>query len=333
MAVTLAMLAKIETQPLRKYVIANLLRDAKLMEVLPFTDVNSLTSIAVRWRTLPSVAFRKIGGTYTASEGDTEQVWEAVYALGGEIKFDRVFEKVSNTIVDMKRMQTDMKLKALALTFNDYLINGDHATDGDGFEGLKKRVSNMPSRQSVYFAGASAAALDVTAAAANVHTFFKHLEEMHTYTNGGQAQAILCNESMKLGFGAAARYLGAAGGTFLDVTKDSFERQIPTYMGSPIIDVGLKTDQSTQIITDAETAGDAGADATSLYMCSFNEQQGITGIQLPPGLETYDPFAGGESETGPYKMLRVEWWLGLAGFGSYGITRGRNVEGATNWTA
>jgi len=31
-------------------------------------------------------------------------------------------------------------------------------------------------------------------------------------------------------------------------------------------------------------------------------------------------------------MTRIDWWLGLAGFGSYGITRGWNVEGAANWT-
>ena len=100
MAVTLAHLAKIETDPLRKYVITNLLREIKVMELLPFTSVDSLKSVAVRWQTLPDVAFRAINRGYTPSEGDTEQVWEAVYALGGEIKYDRVFDKIGNTIVN-----------------------------------------------------------------------------------------------------------------------------------------------------------------------------------------------------------------------------------------
>lgn len=252
----------------------------------------------------------------------------------GEIQFDRVFSKVKNTIVDPHKQQTDMKTKAIALTFNHYLINGDSATDSNGFEGLKKRVAGMPARQSIYAAGVagdSTAALDVTGSVANCTTFFKKLEEMVTRTNGGNVNAILCNEAMKLGIGHAARYVNAGGGAFLSVTKDSFDRDIPTFRGAPIIDVGLKVDQSTEIITDSETANDSGADGSSIYGVSFSEQDGIVGIQLPPGLEVYDP--GGELDSYPSTLTRFEWVLGLAGFGSYGITRMRNVEGASNWTA
>lgn len=331
MAVTLAMLAKIETDVLKKYIILNLLREVKLFEVLPFTNVDSLKSVAVRYRTLPSVAFRKVGTGYTASEGDTEQVWESVYAFGGDINYDRVFEKVKNTIIDMKKMQTDMKLLSMALTFNDYFINGDHGVDADGFEGLKKRVSNMPTRQTVGFAGAAAAALDPTSAVASCNAFINGLEEMHYKTNRGDHNAFFCNEGIKWGIGRALRYIQAAGGNILDTTKDSFDRSVPTLWGSPVIDVGLKKDQSTEIITETEVAGDAATDATSIYAVAFNEQQGITGIQLD-ALESYDPLNGGEQETVPAKLVRVEWWCGLAGFGSYGFCRGWNVEGASNWT-
>lgn len=331
MAVTLAMLAKIETDPLKKYVIMNLLREVKLFEVLPFQNVDSLRSIAVRWRTLPSVAFRKIGAGYTASEGDTEQVWESVYAFGGEILYDRVFEKVKNTIVDMKKMQTDMKLTAMALKFNDYLINGDHGVDADGFEGLKKRVAGMPTRQTVYFAGSTSAGLDPTASVANGRAFIDGLEQMHYKTNRGEHNAFLCNEGIKWGIGRVLRYIQASGGNFLDVTKDSFERTVPTVWGSPVVDVGLLADQSTEVITETEAGGTGVANTTSVYSAAFNEQQGITGIQLT-GLEVYDPLNGGEQESIPAKMVRVEWWCGLAGFGSYGFVRGRNVEGAANWT-
>lgn len=331
MAVTLAMLAKIETDVLKKYVLMNLLREVKLFEVLPFANVDSLLSVAVRWRTLPSVAFRSINEGYTASEGDTEQVWESVYGFGGDIKYDRVFDKIKNTIVDMKQMQTDMKLMAMALKFNEYFISGDHASDPKGFQGLQKRVASMPSRQSVYFAGASAAALDPTASAANGRAFWNKMEELHYKTNRGEHSAFLSNEGIKWGVGRVARYIQATGGNVLDVTKDSFDRSIPTLWGSPLIDVGLKKDQSTEIITDAEAAGDAGTDATSIYAVAFNERQGIMGIQLSD-MEVYDPLDGGEQESTPTKLVRIDWWVGLASFGSYGIVRGRNVEGASNWT-
>jgi hypothetical protein len=331
MAVTLAMLAKLEQDKLKSYILWNMIREVKLFEILPFQNVDSLKSIAVRVRNLPSTAFRKIGAGYTASEGDFEQVWEAVYGFGGEIQYDRVFEKVKNTIADMKKWQTDMKVLSMALTFNDYLINGDPGTDPDGFVGLKTRVASMPSRQTVYFAGASSAALDPTSSVANGRAFIDKLEELHYKTNRGQHNAFLCNEGLVWGVGRVLRYIQASAGNILDVTKDSFERTIPTLYGSPLIDVGLKKDQSTEIITETETAGDAASDATSVYAVSFNEQQGITGIQLSP-MEVYDPLNGGEQESTPTKLVRVEWWCGLAGFGSYGIVRGQNVEGASGWT-
>lgn len=332
MAMTLAQMAQVEQTPFKKYVILNLLRRVRLMELLPFVNVDSLTSVAVRWRSLPTgVAFRAINGSYTeATDGQTDQVWESVYGMGGEVKFDRVFDKIKNTIKDPKRIQIDMKLEVIARTFNDYLLNGDHATDADGFEGLKKRVASMPTRQSVYFAGSSSAALDVTASVANARTFFDKWEEMSYKCNAGQVGAFLLNENMYWGMGRAARYMASAAYNWLDTTKDSFDRDIVTYKGTRLVDVGLKRDLTTDIITDTETAGDAGADATSVYGVSLGEEDGIVGIQLAPGLETYDPTPG-ELQTAPAKLTRFEWWLGLAGFGSYHIVRGRNVEGASNW--
>lgn len=331
MAYTIAQLAKLETDPLRKMVIMNLLRHVKVWEFIPFENVDSLNVIATRWQTLPDTSFRAINAGYTPSEGQDEQVYESLFGLGGEIKFDRVFDKIKNTIVDPKMNEINKKTWSLALKWNDYFINGDHATDVLGFEGLLKRVSNMPSRQSVYFAGAAAAALDPTASVANGRAYFDGWEELHYVTNGGEVGAFFCNEKQKWGLGKVARYINASGGVYLDVTKDSFDRDIPTYKGAPIIDMGLKKDQSTQIITDAETAGDAGGDASSIYATSFNSEQGLMGIQLSD-MEIYDPLSGGEQESTPTKLMRIDWWNGLANFGSYGVTRGRNVEGASSWT-
>lgn len=335
MTVVLSTIAKLETNPLRKYIYLNLLRYAKLMEWLPFENVNSLRSVAVRWNTLPDVAFRKINGSYTPSEGDVEQVWEAVYAMGGEIRFDRVFEKLGNLIVDPKRMNTDMKTAALGMYFNHYLINGDHALNPNGFEGLKKRVANMPARQSVAFAAAAGAALNPTSSVANGNIFFNQLEQMAVRTGStGEARNVtawLCNEGLKWGIGRVARYIQASGGNFLSTAKDSFDRDIPTLFGAPIIDVGLQKDQATEIITDTEVAGDAHTDATSIYSVTFSTDDGITGIQLSP-MEIYDPLSGGELHDAPAKLVRLEWWLGLANFGSHGIVRGYNLHSVPNWS-
>jgi len=331
-AQTLADVASLEQNVLRKAVIMNLIRYSQLMDVIPWENVDALTSVAVRWKNLPTVAFRKINAGYTAGNGTFEQIYETVYVMGGDINFDRLFEKIKNYIRDPKVEQTQMKLKALALNFNDYFINGDQATDQDGFEGLKKRVSLMPSTQSVYFAAANAAAADPTGSVAAARAFMDKWDEVHGYCNDGKVNAFFMNKGLKLGFAKVIRYAQISGGNVLDVTKDLLGRDILTYKGVPFYDVGVTRDQSTEIITDTETAGDAGADATSVYAVSFGaDDEGLTGIQLSP-LEVYDPLNGGEQETVPAKLVRLEWACGLANFGAHSITRGRNLEGVGGWT-
>lgn len=331
MAVTLAHVAKLEDKPLRKGIIMNLLREGPILEYLPFENVNALTNVAVRWTSLPSVAFRRINTGYTRSEGDVEQVYEAVYGFGGEIELDRVFDKVTGSMIkDPRQLQIEMKTKAMALKFNEYFIQGDHAVDADGFEGLKKRIANGASRQLIR-ASATTDILDPTASTANARRFIDKWEEAMYSANGGDINVILCNEKMKWGLGRVLRYAGISGGQWLDTTTDSFDREILTYKGAPILDMGLESDQTTEVIPLNETADDAGADATSVYFVPFNDEHGITGIQLSE-MEVYDPLEGGERETMPSKLVRVEWWVGLAGFGSYGPTRLYNIETPASWT-
>jgi hypothetical protein len=330
MAYTLAQLSKVTADPIKKYVIQNMLRDMKASEILPYHDVNSLKTTALRWRTLPSVAFRDLGSDYTEdTTGDVEEVWESLYILGGLVKFDRVFGKVGNTIVDPKKLIMDMKLKSLALTWNDYFINGDLAVDPLGFQGLKKRISLMPARQKIN-AKASDSGLDVTASAATVNSFWTKVETAHRYCNSGNVSGIFTNEAMLLGLGRSLRYIASAGGHFLDVGKDSFDRQQLSYKGAPVYDMGLKKDQSTEIITVSETSGN-GSDtsSTSMYFVSFNEQQGVVGIQLG-GLEVVQDA---KKDVATANQTLIEWVLGLAGFGSYGMTRLWNILDPASWTA
>jgi hypothetical protein len=332
---TLAHVAKLEQDPLRKGIIMNLLRYTKVMELLPFEEVNSLTSVAIRWTNLPDVAFRRINEGYNTSHGDVDTVTESVYVFGGDIELDVIFDKPqlkSNYITDPRQLQIDMKTMAMSYKFNDYFINGDHLVDEDGFEGLKVRINEMPSRQKIR-ASSTTDILDPTASAANARRFLDKWEEAY-YTAGGGAQTpnvILCNEGLKWGFGRVLRYLGTAASVVTDITKDLFDREYPTYKGARIIDMGLKQDQLTEVIPNNETAEDAGTDATSVYFVPFGTEQGVTGIQVGP-METRFPTGDSERETKPTKLIRLEWIVGLAGFGSYGPTRLHNIETPASWT-
>lgn len=328
---TLAQHLHIENDPGIKYILTRLLRDNPIMEFVPFQDINSMHVRSMRLSTLPSTEFRAINSGYTKSVADFSFYWESLYVMGGEFEFDRLFSKFTDTAIPMEQAQMNAKLKSLAFNWKDYFVNGDHASDPIGFEGLKKRVASLPSRQTVYFAGSSSAPLDPTGSAANARQYLKILRQAHKRCNNRGTSIILCNEGQYLGLGEVLTYVGVSGGNILDVTQDTFGREIATAFGAPMIDTGLKVDQSTEIITDTETAGDGGADSTSMYFVSIGDENGLLGLQNG-NYDFYDPLMGAEMETKPAKLRRLEWVNGIATFGPYGVVRARNIEAADDWT-
>jgi hypothetical protein len=324
MAVTLADVAKQSKDPLRQAIIENLLRYSDLLAIVPFENVDALTSVAVRWQNLPTVGFRKFNAGYTESTGQTEQIEESIKFLGGDVDVDKAFTLVKNVIQDPATTQTNMKLKALAYAFNYYAIKGSPAVDADGFYGLEYRVDTLPARQK-FAIGTAGTPFDVTASTANEHAFLDGLHKLSKVVGG--ADAFLMNEAMWLGVASVLRRLG-----LLDVTKDQFDREFSTFGGGKLIDVGVKADQATEIITDSEDPGDGGTDTTSIYAVKFGLDDGLVGIQIND-MDAY--WVGGEDhelESKPVKRLRIDWGVGLAGFGSYYAARMYNLKPAGSWT-
>jgi len=337
MALTLADYAKQETQPLKKYILENFLRFSDLMSLVPMKKVDSLNSIVTRYNTLSSVAYRQINGTYSEGTGTLEQVTEGVYGLGGEIKFDRVFDLVKNHIEDPAKTHTDMKVRALAFAFNDNLINGDHSVDANAPEGINKRIASyLPSRQSISIG----TALDITASAANMHKLIDYLHDAVDLAGlrsapmvkpkKGDKQpaktgAILVNRAMYLGLGRVLRRLG-----LLATTQDAYGRLFDSFAGVPIIDVGLKADKSTEIITNAYGGS---SNETRVFCVRFGEDA-FTGIQLNSP-EPYDPIKAGEgagNTTGPQRLKRIDWWYGFSGYESYYASRITGILAPGSWT-
>lgn len=307
---------KQSTDPMQKGLIADLLRYSDLMKIVPIESVNALRVSATRWQTMPSVAFRKYGAGYIESSGTTENITETLALLGGDVKFDRLANK-GTFIEDPVVTQMNMKAKAMAFKFNDSLINGDHAVDADGFEGLKKRVSNMPSRQTIWLdasANGTGASLKVLASEANEQTFLDALHAAIKRCDG--ANALLCNEDTQLGLGRVLRRLK------LNTTMtDAYDYKWDAFQNVPLVDVGLKSDKSTEIITNTETVADATA--TSIYAVRFDTDDGVRAIDLAGagGPNVYDPLGGKEMEAGPQYLRRIDWPVGLFHKSQYTIVR------------
>jgi len=316
MAVTLAEYFKQVKEPMSKGFIADLLRYSDLIGLVPLETIGDIRIRGQRWQTLPSTNFRALNGSYTVSQGTPEEIEETLSILGGEISIDRVLDKITNYIEDPVITQARMLAKSVAFTFNNAFINGDRGVDPDSFEGLKKRVSNMPSRMTIDLAQ-SGDSLKVLASDVNIHTFFDAFDQAIKYVDG--ATHILMNENTWLKIGSAVRRISAGE---LTLRTNDLGKLVKTYNGIPLVDVGLKSDKATEIITNTEDPGDGGNDATSIYVVRMDTDDGLHAIQLSgTSPEVYDPLAGKESESAPKFIRRVDWAVGLFNLSQYCICR------------
>lgn len=314
MPVTLPDIAKQTKEPMQKAFILDLLRSSDLMKTIPFSKVDGLKITDTRWQTLPSAGFRTLNGGYTESTGTIEEIGETLALLGGDVKIDRVGEKVAPKKEKPLVTQMKMKAKAVAFKFNDTFINGDHGVDPDAFEGIKKRNSNMPSRMTIDLASGGDS-LKVLASATTAQTFLDALHAAIKYVDG--ATHIFNNENTLLKFGSVMRMLGLQYDlvNLYDKYWDSFNK-------IPLIDVGLKGDKSTEIITSTEDPGDGGNDATSMYITRIDNEDGLSGLMLN-GMDfnVYDPLNGNETESGPQYLRRIDAAIGLTSPSQYCICR------------
>jgi len=301
---TLAELSKIETDTLRKSVIDTLIMESNIMELCPWETIGQLATTVVKIKDLPSVGFRKVNEGYSESIGHFEQKVENISLFGGDIDTDIAIARAKNTIADARAIQQTLKLKAVAYDFNDNFINGNPQDDPEEYKGLSKRVDD------VYDEGFTDQLIDLADttdygilrdSAARFH-FLDKLNELIYAIKGHNPDYLFMNKKMLL----ALRSL-LLREKLLDTTKDMFDRRIDVYMGARLIDIGVKADQTTEIITNTETKG-GGSYETSIYAVKFGIGDMTWGIQQYP-LEVRDL---GELDSKPVFRTRIDWNLGLA---------------------
>lgn len=325
MAITLSDYFKQSKDPMNKAFIADLLRYSPIMGELPFVSIPGMQVSAIRWQTLPSGAFRSIGSGYTEGTGTTENIEESLYALGGDVKVDRLLTKATNVYEDPLVTQMKMKAKAVAFEFNRAFIAGSHAVSPDEVEGLTVRVSNAPSRMTIYLDSnnlGTGSSLKVLASTANTHTFIDALQQACKFVDG--ATHMFMNEQTYLRFEWALRRTNPA---LLNTAADAFDRKVNTFQNVKMIDVGLQRDKATEIILNTEDPGNGANDSTSIYVARIDTDDGLYGLQLEgTSPEPYDPLTGGEQETTPTYLRRIDWAIGLMNTSNYAVARIRGFR-------
>ena len=315
MPLTLAEFSKIEKDSLRKSVMDTLIMEASVLELLPWETIGQLVTTISRFQALPNMGFRKINEGYASGDGALEQATETISLMGGYMDTDKALARAKKTIGDARKIQQTMGLKAMAYKFNDKFINGSPATDPEEFKGLKERVDGLRDEgfTGQYVDNAGTSGDGILLDATERHNFLDKVDVARYAIKGHNPAFGFMNSTLLLALRSLLRREG-----LLDTTKDQFDRVVNMYDNTRLQDIGVKADQTTEIMPNTETLEDAGvAESTSIYFCKFGIGEFLWGIQEYP-LEVTDK---GELEGSPVFRTQLDWPLGLAIADPYSISR------------
>lgn len=240
--------------------------ESNFSKMIPFETLGTVEVGHERTNSIPTVGFRQgRGAAFGGVSGTaTDHVKDAVFSLGAQIDMDKtdVKDKKAKGLMEAR---TRDAVNGMAWTFNDYFINGDHAVDAYGFEGIKSRFANLASSQTVY-ANTSSAVLDVrptsSPSEATMYQWLDRIDEAIYQCDGHTADiALTYADVIKTLRGILRRlnkYVEKAvdspryvGSNERRSSSDRVSKPVMVYpsdMGLKWYDSGLKADQSTPII-------------------------------------------------------------------------------------
>lgn len=276
------------------------LMESNVLQLIPWETNKELAVKITYLSSLPSVTWRKLNAAFSESTAKFGQKTEDKYIYGHYIDVDRVLIDANP---DSRNQQRKASAKAMAFEFNDQFINGDPANDE--FKGISKRIDEIYAdgyTSQKFDAGSATNGRGMLYDTTDRHYFMDNVSKLIHSISEHRPDALLMNAKMYLAFEAALRREG-----LLNQAQDMFGRVINTYGSVPLIDVGIKADQTTEIITNAETLS-SGSDETSIYAVKYGAGEYLWGIQQKP-LEVIDH---GKISSSPVYRDEVQWVVGLA---------------------
>lgn len=297
MAVTLVEAKKNVQDALQLGIIDEYRKSNFLWETLTFDDVVSptgggaaLTYAYTRLLTQPTASFRAINSDYTPQEVERQRCTSDLAIFGGAFEVDRVIAKMGG-IVDEVHLQMQQKIKAASALFNDTVINGDSAQGTNAFDGLEKALKGSATE-----INATGSVIDLSTSEKVTENSIKFLDMLDEFLSSldGRPGALMGNSKLINKIRAVARRT-----SMYTQTADAFGRQVATYDGIPLIDLGAKAGSNDDVVPTK-----AGDGTTSLYAVRFG-LDGFHAISLagqppvtanPPDFKTAGAVKRGDVE-------------------------------------
>ena len=287
--ISLAQSARMTNDVLQAGVIEVLATESKLLQLLPFMNVQGSGYTYNIEKNLGNAQFRKVNGGYNYGAIETIPVTERIVILGDEAIVDTYQIAVESDINNLMAIEVALRTKAIAHKFEKCFIDGGKAA-GSGvpsesvaneFVGILTRYTetapaNIPS---------NALSLFQAQVITKTDDLISDLDTLLDMVAGG-ADCLIMNKKTR-------RQVTAKGRAFCDYRQGEFGTQFVQYGGVDIVDVD----------------GDLLADDV-VIAAKFGAKEAVCGLQNG-GIRV---TALGEMESQPQLKTRIEWFVGLAVF-------------------
>ena len=287
--ISLAQSARMTNDVLQAGVIEVLATESKLLQLLPFMNVQGSGYTYNIEKNLGNAQFRKVNGGYNYGAIETIPVTERIVILGDEAIVDTYQIAVESDINNLMAIEVALRTKAIAHKFEKCFIDGGKVA-GSGvpsesvaneFVGILTRYTetapaNIPSNALPLFQAQVITKTD---------DLIGDLDTLLDMVAGG-ADCLIMNKKTR-------RQVTAKGRAFCDYRQGEFGTQFVQYGGIDIVDVD----------------GDLLADDV-VIAAKFGAKEAVCGLQNGGVRVT----ALGEMESQPQVKTRIEWFVGLAVF-------------------
>ena len=287
--ISLAQSARMTNDVLQAGVIEVLATESKLLQLLPFMNVQGSGYTYNIEKNLGNAQFRKVNGGYNYGAIETIPVTERIVILGDEAIVDTYQIAVESDINNLMAIEVALRTKAIAHKFEKCFIDGGK-TAGSGvpsesvaneFVGILTRYTetapaNIPS---------NALSLFQAQVITKTDDLIGDLDTLLDMVAGG-ADALIMNKKTR-------RQLTAKGRAFCEYRQGEFGTQFLQYGGVDVVDL------------DGELLAD-----DIIIAAKFGAKEAVCGLQNGGVRVT----ALGEMESQPQLKTRIEWFVGLAVF-------------------
>lgn len=289
--ISLVQSARMTNDTLQAGVIEILATESKLLQVLPFMNVQGSGYTYNVEKNLGNAQFRMVNGGYTYGAIETIPVTERIVILGDEAIVDTYQIAVESDINNLMAIEVALRTKAIAHKYEQCFLTGGYASgSGVPSETAANEFVGILAR---YCGAASAENPDALQKIQKNQVFTESeqedligdLDSLLDMVAGG-ADALIMNKKTR-------RKLTAKGRAFCDYRQGEFGTQFLMYGGVDVIDVD----------------GDLLLDDVIIAV-KFGAKEAVCGLQNGAVRVT----ALGEMESQPQVKTRIEWFCGLAVF-------------------